>query len=85
MEEVLQLKQVLLNEKVYCQSIKYYDSSHCIIQKKYYYSNRYYYSNKYYDNKKSIIKSEKSFCSFWRAIVICSCRYSQFYCETAIT
>ena len=26
-------------DKVYCQSIKYYDSSHCIIQKKYYYSN----------------------------------------------
>ena len=23
--------------KVYCQSIKYYDSSHCIIQKKYYF------------------------------------------------
>ena len=25
-------------EKVYCQSIKYHDSSRCIIQKKYYFS-----------------------------------------------
>ena len=65
---------------MYCQSIKCYDSSHCIIQrkyyfsikyyysKKYYYSNKCYYSNKYYENKKSIIKSEKYFCCFWRAI-----------------
>ena len=53
---------------MYCQSIKYYDSSHCIIQKKYYYSNKCYYSNKYYENKKSIVKSEKYFCCFWRAI-----------------
>ena len=68
---------------MYCQSIKCYDSSHCIIQrkyyfpikyyysKKYYYSNKCYYSNKYYENKKSIIKSEKYFCCFWRAIDQC--------------
>ena len=61
-------------------SINRYDSSHCIIQrkyyfsikyyysKKYYFSNKCYYSNKYYENKKSIIKSEKYFCCFWRAI-----------------
>ena len=54
---------------MFCQSIKCYDSSHCIIQwkyyfplkyyysKKYYYSNKCYYSNKYYENKQSIIKS----------------------------
>ena len=68
---------------MYCQSVKCYDSSHCIIQrkyyfpikyfysKKYYYSNKCYYSNKYYENKKSIIKSEKYFCCFWRAIRKC--------------
>ena len=68
---------------MYCQSIKCYDSSHCIIQrkyyfpikyyysKKYYYSNKCYYSNKYYENKRSIIKSEKYFCCFWRAIRSC--------------
>ena len=63
---------------MYCQSIKCYDSSHCIIQRKYYFSIKYYYSkkyhysykcyysNKYYENKKSIIKSEKYFCCFSR-------------------
>ena len=45
-------------EKVYCQSITYYDSSHCILRKKYYYS------NKYYENKKSIIKSKSIFAAF---------------------
>ena len=65
---------------MYCQSIKCYDSSHCVIQrkyyfsikyyysKKYYYSNKCYYSNKYYENNKSIIKNEKYFCCFWHAI-----------------
>ena len=53
---------------MYCQSIKYYDNSHCIVQKKYFfpikyfYSNiKYHYSNKNCDNKKSIIKSQKYF------------------------
>ena len=67
---------------MYCQSIKCYDSSHCIIQKKYYfpikyyYSKKCYYSNKYYENKKSIIlniKSEKYFCCFWRTILFFCC------------
>ena len=66
---------------MYCQSIKYYDSSHCIIQKKYYYSNKCYYSNKYYENKKSIIKSKKYFCCFWRAIDIKDAYYSVPVCE----
>ena len=47
-------------EKVCRQSIKCYDSSHCIIQKKYCYS------NKYYENEKSIVKSVKY---FWRTIL----------------
>ena len=57
-----------ITEEMYCQSIKYYGSSHCIIQKKYYfpikyyYSNiKYHYSNKYCENKKSIMKSQKYF------------------------
>ena len=58
-------------------SIKCYDSSHCIVQRKYYFPIKYYYSNKYYDsskyyeNKKSIIKSPKYFCCIWRAIKKC--------------
>ena len=40
-------------EKVSSQSIKYYDSSHFIIQEKYYYSNLYYESiKKYYKASK---------------------------------
>ena len=49
---------------MYCQSIKCYDSSHCIIQRKYYYSNKYYsnkcyYSNKYYKYYKEYYKEGK--------------------------
>ena len=42
----------IIGGEMYCQSIKCYDSSHCIIQRKYYFPIKYYYSNKYYSNKR---------------------------------